>query len=68
MSWHRIKALLLHSWYHTSHSKETQVDLVWYPVIQFFIFGLIAKVISQQSTAMAEVLLTEQTFNHLHGD
>lgn len=57
MKWQHIKPLLLHSWYHTSHSKETQIDLIWFTFIQFIIFGLISQVISGNQPEMAKVLL-----------
>lgn len=57
MSWQRIKPLLLHSWYHATHSKETQIDLVWFTLIQFLIFGLIAKVISAGQPEMGVILI-----------
>lgn len=57
MNWNHIKALLLHSWYHTTHSKETQIDLFWFTLIQFLIFGLISKVISAQQPEVGTVLL-----------
>jgi len=57
MNWNHIKALLLHSWYHTTHSKETQIDLFWFTFIQFLIFGLISKVISQNQPELGPVLL-----------
>lgn len=57
MNWSHIKPLLLHSWYHTSHSKETQIDLIWFTFIQFIIFGLIAQVISNNQPEMAKMLL-----------
>jgi len=53
----RLKALLLHSWYHVTHSKETQIDLFWFPLVQFIIFGLISKVISVNQPEMATTLL-----------
>jgi ABC-2 type transport system permease protein len=57
MKWHRIKALLLHSWYHFFHSKETQIDLFWFTYIQFLIFGLISKILSTSQPEMASVLM-----------
>lgn len=57
MNWNHIKALLLHSWYHTSHSKETQIDLFWFTFIQFLIFGLISRVISSNQPEVGAVLL-----------
>ena len=39
LSWPRIKAVLLHSYYHTTHSVETWVDLGWFTIIQLAVFG-----------------------------
>jgi ABC-2 type transport system permease protein len=57
MRWHRIKAVLLHSYYHGIHSKETWIDLVWFTLMQFFIFGFIAQVFSQNSAQFSAELL-----------
>jgi ABC-2 type transport system permease protein len=40
--WHRIRASILHSWYHLSHSVETWVDLIWFSVIDILVFGFMA--------------------------
>lgn len=56
-AWRRVQALFLHSWYHMSHSKESQVDLIWFPMIQFVIFGLIARILSQESAELGQMLL-----------
>ncbi len=57
MRWHRIKAVLLHSYYHGIHSKETWIDLVWFTLMQFFIFGFIAQLFSHNSPQFASELL-----------
>ncbi len=57
MNWNRVKALFLHSWYHFWHSKETQVDLIWFPLIQFLIFGLISTIIAANQPTIATSLL-----------
>jgi len=41
MSSRRIKAILLHAWYHLNHSVETWIDLFWFSLINIFVFGLI---------------------------
>lgn len=41
MNWGRIRAVLLHAWYHLNHSVETWVDLFWFSLINIFVFGLI---------------------------
>jgi ABC-2 type transport system permease protein len=58
MSWQRIKSLLLHSWYHLHHSPEIWIDLIWFPTIQFFIFGFISRIIiTNNPTASTSMLL-----------
>lgn len=42
----RIKAILLHEWYHLRHAKETWVDLFWNPGVQMILFVLIARALS----------------------
>ena len=42
MSNKRLKVVLLHTWYHFWHSMETWVDLFWNPIIQTWIYALIA--------------------------
>lgn len=42
MNPNRIRTVMLHTWYHLNHSLETWIDLVWFPIIQFLVFGLIA--------------------------
>jgi ABC-2 type transport system permease protein len=57
MKWHRIQAVLLHSYYHAIHSKETWIDLFWFTSIQFIIFGFISQLISGQNASFATGLL-----------
>lgn len=42
MNGKRLQIVLLHTWYHFMHSIETWVDLFWNPVIQTWIYALIA--------------------------
>ncbi|HYD35766.1 MAG TPA: ABC transporter permease [Vitreimonas sp.] len=57
MSWARIKAILLHSYYHTSHSVETWVDLGWFTFIQLGVFGFLASFFAQGNPEMGRALL-----------
>jgi ABC-2 type transport system permease protein len=57
MKWHRIKAILLHSYYHGIHSKETWIDLIWFTLMQFFIFGFISQLLSNNSSVLASQLM-----------
>ena len=47
MSSKRLKVVLLHTWYHFWHSTETWVDIFWNPVIQTWIYVLIAASFAQ---------------------
>ncbi len=42
MSIHRLKVVLVHTWYHFFHSTETLVDVFWNPAIQLWVYALIA--------------------------
>lgn len=42
MSSKRLKVVLLHTWYHFTHSLETWVDIFWNPAIQIWVYTLIA--------------------------
>lgn len=54
---HRVLAVLWHSWVHTTHSKETWIDLVWFTVIQFGVFGLIARYLASSRPEIVAALL-----------
>ncbi len=43
----RLKIVLLHTWYHFWHSTETWVDIFWNPLIQTWIYVLIAASFAQ---------------------
>ena|SRR5258708_1084716 len=57
MKWHRIRTMLLHSYFHMMHSMETWIGLFWSSTIQFILFALIGKVVGQQNEAVAGYLL-----------
>lgn len=57
MSWGRIKAVMLHSWYHLNHSVETWVDLFWFSLINIFVFGLITLYFLQGDSLMSGYML-----------
>lgn len=42
MSGKRLQIVLFHTWYHFLHSVETWVDIFWSPMIQTWIYALIA--------------------------
>ena len=42
MNWQRIRAIILHSWYHLNHSMETWIDLFWFSFINILVFGMVA--------------------------
>jgi ABC-2 type transport system permease protein len=39
MRWHRIKAVMLHAWHHMLHSRETWVDIGWFPIVNTLSIG-----------------------------
>jgi ABC-2 type transport system permease protein len=45
----RIKTVMLHSWYHLSHSMETIIDNFWFPLISFVVFSMIASFIADDT-------------------
>lgn len=47
MSLGRINTVLLHSWYHFTHSMETWVDLFWNSSIQIILFSFLATAVSK---------------------
>jgi ABC-2 type transport system permease protein len=57
MKIHRIKTVLLHSYFHLTHSKETWVDLFWMPLIQFVIFGFLSLIIAKTPGDIGQSLL-----------
>lgn len=57
MSMYRIKVVLLHSWYHFTHSMETWVDLLWNPIITVLVFAFISKALSAQATGSYAIFI-----------
>jgi len=57
MSWHRIRMVVLHSWYHLHHSMETFVDLFYTSVLQTLVFGLIALYFAQRGSMQGAVIV-----------
>lgn len=51
MKSHRIKTILLHTWFHFSHSVETWVDLLWNPIITVLVFAFISQALSAQAAS-----------------
>lgn len=43
----RINTVLLHTWYHFTHSMETWVDMFWNSILQVILFAFIAKTITE---------------------
>ena len=62
MNLNRINTVVLHSWYHLTHSLEVAIDLFWYPTVQFVIFGLIAYFFAQWSHQQAFIILVGAIF------
>lgn len=42
MSIGRVRTVLVHTWYHFTHSMETWVDIYWFSLVDVVIFGLIS--------------------------
>ena len=42
MNHKRLQVVFLHTWYHFKHSMETWVDLLWNPMLQIWVYALIA--------------------------
>jgi ABC-2 type transport system permease protein len=58
MNLKRIPTVLLHTWYHFTHSMETWVDMFWNSTLQVILFAFIAKgVIEQGDTALGAAML-----------
>lgn len=57
MNWYRIRAILLHSWYHASHSMETWIDLLWFTVFEALVFGFMTIFFAQNDATFAHALM-----------
>lgn len=51
MKLYRIHAVLLHSWYHVTHSMETWTDLFWNPLLDMLVYFLIAASFANRATS-----------------
>lgn len=45
----RIKAVVLHSWYHLNHAMETWIDLFWFSTLQVVVFGFMTQYLQGSS-------------------
>ncbi|MBS3165228.1 ABC transporter permease [Candidatus Woesearchaeota archaeon] len=45
----RIRAVLLHSWYHFTKSRETWVDIIWFPLVSVLVFGFMSQYLGEGS-------------------
>lgn len=57
MRWRRIKAVVIHSWHHLTHSMETWVDIFWVPMIQALVFGGVALFFSRTAGEAAQFIV-----------
>lgn len=57
MNLRRINTIILHSWYHLSHSLETVIDLFWYSTIQIIVFGFVALYFNESGNSQATIIL-----------
>ncbi|MBI5448937.1 ABC transporter permease [Candidatus Gottesmanbacteria bacterium] len=63
MKLYRIKAVLLHSWYHITHSVETWTDLFWNPLLDMLVYFLIAASFASRTTsAQADSIIIGNIF------
>ncbi len=45
MNLQRINVILLHTWYHFTHSMETWVDMFWNSILQVILFAFLARTV-----------------------
>lgn len=57
MNWSRIRAILLHSWYHASHTMETWIDLLWFTLFGALVFGFMTRFFAQNDPVFAQGLM-----------
>lgn len=62
MNSRRLRIVLLHTWYHFTHSMETWVDLFWNPVIQTWIYALIAVSFAQSGNQQGHYIIMGTIF------
>lgn len=55
MSVHRISIVLLHTWYHFTHSMETWVDVFWNSALQMLVFSFLALTFNKGANEFAGV-------------
>ncbi len=57
MNLQRVKATILYAWYHLTHSLETWVDLVWFPLVEIVVFGLFSQFFDSADGNITQVVL-----------
>lgn len=62
MSRKRLQVVFLHTWYHFRHSMETWVDLLWNPVLQIWVYALIALSFSKTPDARGLYVIVGMIF------
>jgi ABC-2 type transport system permease protein len=62
LSWPRIQAVMLHSWYHATHSMETWMDLLWFSFFGTLLFGFMMVFFAQGSKEVAQGILLGMFF------
>ncbi len=62
MRWHRVSTTALYAWFHTTHSMETWVDLVWFPLTNILMFGFFLNFFLALEPAEATAIITGLIF------
>lgn len=57
MNLHRIRTIVLYSWFHLNHSMETWVDLLWMPIMEVLVFGFLSFFLQSSTQEIAVVIL-----------
>ena len=57
MNLNRISIVLVHSWYHMTHSLETVFAVFIIPIMQFLVFGFIAYYFAQGNSEVLQFVL-----------
>lgn len=67
MNGQRIKTILLHTWYHFTHSMETWADLFWIPILQLLVFVFIASSLGGGGEVQARAMILGMIFWNIIG-
>lgn len=67
MHWQRVSAIILQAWYHLRHSRETWMDIFWFPLINALVIGVLSLYFARQGNVSSylPVLLVGLLFWHV---